>query len=656
MVRSSPVARLCAAAWLSGACLAVADRSLAAGASAGSQEAAAAHAAPPTTQPAGAAAHPGSVWDLLAEQEAAPLDPAGFSGPTTVLFPREVDPSDGFLPIADRWRIGFPVYDRLGQHNPLDPFVTGEISGNYQYQRGHWFDPYNQNVLKGDYPLIGDQIFFSATLILDTYYEFRQLPTPSGESASRPERIPFFGDQEQHFFSQNLIGTFELFHGASSYKPFDWKFRFTPIFNVNYTEVEELGVTNIDVRRGRYRTNAYFSVQELFLELKLADLSPQYDFVSVRMGRQPFVSDFRGFIFADVAQGVRIFGSNEANRDQWNIAWFFQAEKETNSELNTWDARHQQVIIANYYRQDSLDFEWLPPGYRKGFTQTLSFHFNLDDQRDRNLHFDRNGFLVRPDPIGSFEPHDLRAAYFGWGGDGHIGRLNLMHQFYWVVGRDTFNAIAGKQERNQALIGSERETREITINAQMFAIEPSVDIDWLRLRTGFLWASGDSSPQDREGRGFDGILENPNFAGGQFSYWNRQGIRLLNTNLVNRNSLFPDLSSSKIEGQSNFVNPGLFLLNAGFDVEVTPKLKTVVNANYLWFDDVEPLELLLKQPGLSNRIGLDVSLGFIYRPLLNNNVIFTAGVAALFPGAGFAKIYEESDPLYQVFTSLTLKY
>jgi len=225
-----------------------------------------------------------------------------------------------------------------------------------------------------------------------------------------------------------------------------------------------------------------------------------------------------------------------------------------------------------------------------------------------------------------------------------------------VVGRDTFNAIAGKSENAQPLVGREREVEDITINAQMFAIEPSIDIDWLRLRTGFLWASGDNSPEDREGRGFDGILENPNFAGGQFSYWNRQGIRLLNTGLKSRNSLFPDLSSSKIEGQSNFVNPGLFLVNGGFDVEITPKLKTVFNVNYLWFDDTESLELLLKQPGISNRIGLDVSAGFIYRPLLNNNVIFTAGWAALFPGGGFSRIYEESDPLHQVFASLTLKY
>ena len=50
---------------------------------------------------------------------------------------------------------------------------------------------------------------------------------------------------------------------------------------------------------GTARTRADYALEEWFFETKLADLSPNYDFVSVRAGSQPFVSDFRGFIFAD---------------------------------------------------------------------------------------------------------------------------------------------------------------------------------------------------------------------------------------------------------------------------------------------------------------------------------------------------------------------
>ena len=42
---------------------------------------------------------------------------------------------------------------------------------------------------------------------------------------------------------------------------------------------------------------------------------------------------------------------------------------------------------------------------------------------------------------------------------------------------------------------------------------------------------------------------------------------------MNPDSLVPDLRTSKIEGQANFVNPGLFLYNAGVDVDITPKLR-----------------------------------------------------------------------------------
>src|SRR5260221_9717925 len=39
--------------------------------------------------------------------------------------------------------------------------------------------------------------------------------------------------------------------------------------------------------------------------------------------------------------------------------------------------------------------------------------------------------------------------------------------------------------------------------------------------------------------------------------------------LVQPNSILPSLRSSKIEGQANFINPGILIYNAGFDVEVT---------------------------------------------------------------------------------------
>src|SRR6185503_5703917 len=108
-------------------------------------------------------------------------------------------------------------------------------------------------------------------------------------------------------------------------------------------------------------------------------------------------------------------------------------------------------------------------------------------------------------------------------------------------------------------------------------LEASIDKDWLRYRASFFYASGDKDPTDEKAGGFDSILDDPNFAGGQFSYWNRQGIRLVSTEvgLVQPNSLLPTLRSSKTEGQANFVNPGIWIYNVGVDAEVTQLIKVV---------------------------------------------------------------------------------
>ncbi len=57
----------------------------------------------------------------------------------------------------------------------------------------------------------------------------------------------------------------------------------------------------------------------------------------MRVGIQPFQSDFRGFLFQDSQLGVRLFGNRDNNRWQYNLAWFRRLEKDTNSGLNDVD-------------------------------------------------------------------------------------------------------------------------------------------------------------------------------------------------------------------------------------------------------------------------------------------------------------------------------
>ena len=106
--------------------------------------------------------------------------------------PSEVEDRLIFEPVPDRWRIGY---------------------------KRNIIDPYNQNVLKGDYPILGQNTFFVFTGISDTLAEFHTLPVPSGISAARPDSFDFFGRNRQIIFRENLLLRFELYHGDTAFKP-----------------------------------------------------------------------------------------------------------------------------------------------------------------------------------------------------------------------------------------------------------------------------------------------------------------------------------------------------------------------------------------------------------------------------------------------------
>jgi hypothetical protein len=576
-------------------------------------------ALPPATTPLGEWTAPGLFQT--------PVDPPlGYTGRTGVQ-PRDTQSSDHFVPFEDRWRLGFPAWDRYGKGHPR--------TDDYPYVEGSKWDPFNQNVLKGDFPIIGQNVFLMVTATSNTLLEYHEVPIPTTpfESTENPRSYPFFGRKNQFIYNQNFILSLDLFHGDAGFRQADWKVVLTPIFNINYLAGEELGVVNPDVRRGVDRGRTFLSLNEWFVETKLADVGPNFDFISMRIGSQPFVSDFRGFIFADINRGARLFGNLDSNRGQWNLAFFAQQEKDTNTNLNTFTDRHQRIVIGNVYYQD-----FIFPGY----TAQANVAYNHDDP---TFKFDKNDFLVRPDPVGTFNRHGLDVVYLGWTGDGHINRFNIDHAFYLALGRDSLNPLANRPQ---------------DITGEMGAIELSYDRDWARFRTSLFWSSGDRNPRNSRATGFDSIFDNPNFAGGEFSYWQRQSIRILGVNLVQRESLIPDLRSSKIQGQSNFVNPGLVLLNFGADYDVTPKFRVITNANFLWFDTTESLKLLTFQENIHRKIGTDLSMGFEYRPLLSNNIIMKGGISTLLPGQGFRDIYNgirvDINPLMAVFLDVTLTY
>jgi hypothetical protein len=535
--------------------------------------------------------------------------------------PSQPDRTPDFIPSPDRWRLKLPSSRRY----------PPQVPGEYPQVEGGRLDPYNLNVLKGDKPVIGQHTFVVLTAVSETVFEYRNVPTPSGVSAEEPGSDAFFGNGRQYAVLPTAVASVELFHGDTAFRPREWAVRATSVFNLNYVHTAERSIVEPSPEAGTNRRRTDLALQEAFVEAKLLDVGSNYDFISLRAGIQPFTSDFRGFLYRDTNLGVRLFGTWGRNRNQWNVAVFDQLEKETNSELNLFTRRAQRVVVANYYRQDFL---------RRGYTISPSFHANLDSGEE--LTFDANGFLVRPSPIGMIVPHRVRAYYVGVGGDGHVGALNLTHQFYQALGTDELNGIAGQP---------------VEIRGRFAAVEASVDRDWLRPKAVVVFASGDDNPGNDRADGFDAIFDNPNIGGGTFSFWNRQGIRLSQTlvGLVARSSILPTLRTSKTEGQANFVNPGLVMIGGGLDAELTRKTRLSVNANYLRVLATETLERVLFQSSIDRTLGVDLNAGIQYRPAVNENVVLIAGASLFRPGAGFRKMLT-GTMLYTPFAALTVTY
>ncbi|WP_313913238.1 hypothetical protein [Tahibacter sp.] len=528
--------------------------------------------------------------------------------------PAPVDQVGEFLPVPDRWRI----MESLGFKHP-------------------WYDPYNQNQLKADKPVIGKDWFLNLLAVSDTLIEPRSLPTPAAPQApSEPGTNDTLGDVDQLIAAQTVIASAVLYKGDTTFKPPVYEFKATLAVNYNRVRTEETRALTIDPTFGETRDDGFVGVQELFFTWDYASNRPRYDFDDFRIGIQPFSSDFRGFLFQDNQPGIRFFGTRDSNRWQYNFAWFRRLEKDLNSGLNdiTESPRKDDIFVANLYRQD---FPFV------GFTSQATVIHNRN--RETDSFYDSNGFIVRPAAIGREFPRTYDVTYLGYNGDGHIGRLNLTVSGYYAIGDQSSGVFVAE---------------ETDICAGFLAAEASMDFDWIRARLSAAYATGDDDPFDDRSTGYDAIFENPIFAGADTSYWIRQNVPLIGGGGVaisQRNGLLPDLRPSKEQGQSNFDNPGLRLIGIGADFDLTPQSRLSGNINQLWFDKTEILETARNQANISRGIGTDVSVAWIWRPFATQNAVVRLSGAALLPGSGFKDLYGDQKSLYySVLGNLILTY
>ena len=598
-----------------------------------------------------------STYNPLASVDAKPPE-SGTALPTKPEVDPLADPDNGI--IEGRKRPGYQqrlpekvTQDNIGAVRPPPPeaFPTDEFPIPDRWRliqslglvKERWFDPYHQNTYKGDRPISrakvpwlpikGDDWFFVASAVSDTVVEVRTFPIPVGvQTTERPGNLDVFGKDGSEVYSQTFILGAALIKGLTAFKPPEIEYRVALAFNANYVNVPEKRVLFVQPSKPSHRLDHFLGVQELFVDYHVRNTSDRYDFESIRVGIQPFQSDFRGFLFNDQQLGIRYFGNRDNNRFQYNLAAFWRLEKDTNSGLNSvvQRPRNDWVFVANLYRQD-MPFP--------GLTSQITAVYNMNREKNR-VEIDDNGFPVRPALLGNLRGRNYDVVYLGYNADGHIGRVNLTASIYGAFGTDSQNFFTGKKSE---------------IRAGFAAAEASYDLNWMRFRLSGLYASGDKDPFDNKETGFDAIFENPVFAGADTSYWIRQTIpfagggRAISVN--GRNGVLNSLRSSKEQGQSNFNNPGTMLLGAGADFDLTPTVRLSANANHLWFNNTSNLKVLRAEGSIPKEIGFDLSAAAIWRPKATQNIVLRLSAATLLPGKGFKDLFT-NQPRNRQYCSL----
>src|SRR3546814_10078002 len=122
-----------------------------------------------------------------------------------------------------------------------------------------------------------------------------------------------------------------LFPHPTLFRSPDVEYRVTLALNVNYVDVPERRVLFVEPSKPSHRLDHFVGVQEAFFDYHFRNVSTRYDFDSVRIGIQPFQSDFRGFLFNDQQLGLRFFGTRDNNRFQYNLAALLRPEQQTHN-------------------------------------------------------------------------------------------------------------------------------------------------------------------------------------------------------------------------------------------------------------------------------------------------------------------------------------
>ena len=271
--------------------------------------------------------------------------------------------------------------------------------------------------LKADKPVHGDW-FFNVGLFSDTVYDARDLPSRRRQQLdAQPRRATMSSAARDRTSSRRpwrRSSSTTRATRCSSRRSTSFASRRSST-SITLSVARARGGQCQSATTARRAPTSFVGIQAAFVDKHLRNVSDRFDFDSIRVGIQPFSSDFRGFLFQDNQLGVRLFGTRNNNVFQYNLAYFRRIEKDTNSGLNAIGPaaaprrrRRGKCVLAGYARQRVY----------------LAGHVVYNRNREGNEpHYDSNGFIVRPAALGIETPRNYDVVYFGYNGDGHFGRM-----------------------------------------------------------------------------------------------------------------------------------------------------------------------------------------------------------------------------------------
>ena len=353
---------------------------------------------------------------------------------------------------------------------------------------------------------------------------------------------------------------------------------------------------NASTRASARPQRSFLGIQAAFVDKHLRNVSERYDFDTFRIGIQPFSSDFRGFLFQDSQLGVRLFGTRDNNRWQYNLAWFRRLEKDTNSGLNDLGQRCATTTCSSPTCTGRTCRCRASPRRRRWSTTATA--------RTTDAYYNENGFIERP------ASHRAPAAAARVRRDlPRLQRRRPLRPLNLTPRSTTRSA------RRRPACSCRRQSTSARSSPR-----PSCrcDFDWIRPRISLLYGSATTIRSTTSRRASmrssrTRCSRAPTPATGSAR---RAADRRRRVALSGRNGVLTSLRSSKEEGQSNFTNPGILLAGSAWTSTCCRQLR-VLNANYAVLRRDRGARGGAQPGRIDKDIGYDVSAALTWRPLMS---------------------------------------